>query len=455
MSSLSSLTASQRAVPGPRQWPLVGNPSALRGLLPFLEKQRHTYGDIFRTRILSFGAVTLCHPEHMQHVLVAQRHKYIKGATYDSTRTLLGNGLLTLDGEAWKKRRALAQPAFHRQSLERLTAVMVEHGARFFDKLARTVGPEGRVVDAQRAIVELTLDVVIAALFGEATLASDDISYEALGDALVLLSRNANGIRLPAWVPTAHNRKLQKTNRELERNVYQIIRAGRERPDGSGSLLSMLIDARDETGAALPDQALRDEVITMFIAGHETSAVTLTWLLTFLDGRLQVLSRMREEVEQVLSGREPTFHDVPKLAYVRQVIDETLRLRPAAPMVGRDLAEDDELAGYMLRAGESVVPYIWGVHRHREYWPDPERFDPERFAPGLAKGRHPWCYLPFSAGPRACIGNMFALTEMVVLVAQLLARFDVQVHSCSHIEPVAIATTRPSAPVHVRLTPRR
>ena len=440
-------------IPGPREWPLLGNPGALAGLIPFMERQRRQYGDMFRMRVLSFRAVAISHPEQVQQVLVTERGKYVKGNTYDSTRKVLGNSLLTLDREPWKKRRALAQPAFHRKALARLAEIMAQKGAQYFDALATRIGPSGSKLDAHREMVKLTLDVVVAALFGEGALSGSDVSYEALNDALEVLSTGVNGFNFPDWIPTPHNVKLKKTVQALDRNVYQIIEAGKRMPS-NGSLLSMLLEARDEAGRPLTNEEIRDEVITLFIAGHETSALTLAWLLTFLDGRPEVLAQMCEEVDQVLGGRTPSFDDVSKLQYVRQVIDETLRLRPAAPMIARNLVEDDVLGGYSLRAGDVVIPYLWGLHRQPDYWSDPERFDPGRFSPGQSKSRHPWSYLPFSGGPRVCIGNMFALTELVMLVAQLLTRFRVGVQPCADVRPIAIGTTRPSRPIWVMLKPR-
>jgi cytochrome P450 len=268
-----------------------------------------------------------------------------------------------------------------------------------------------------------------------------------------VLSAGFNGFKFPDWMPTPHNVKLRRTMRALDAYVYRIIEAGRRLPS-TGSLLSMLLEARDEHGAPLTDEEIRDEVITLFIAGHETSALTLTWLLTFLDRRPETLAQLCEEVDRVLGGRSPTFDDVPKLTFVRQVLDETLRLRPAAPMIVRNLVADDTLADYPLRAGDIVIPYFWGLHRHADYWPDPERFDPGRFSAGQAKSRHPWSYLPFSGGPRVCIGNMFALTELVMLLSQLLTRFCVEVQPCDDVAPLAMATTRPSRPVWVKFRPR-
>jgi cytochrome P450 len=163
---------------------------------------------------------------------------------------------------------------------------------------------------------------------------------------------------------------------------------------------------------------------------------------------------MEAEVREVLGGRDPSFEDVPKLQYLRQVVDETLRLRAPAGFVARDVVQDDEIGGYHVHAGELVLLFFWGAHRHPDFWKDPERFDPDRFAPEQDKARNSWSYVPFSGGPRTCIGNMFSLTETIVLIAQLLSRFEIQVQSCAAVKPVAVATVRPSRPVRVILTPR-
>jgi cytochrome P450 len=255
-------------------------------------------------------------------------------------------------------------------------------------------------------------------------------------------------------VPTPHNRRLTRTLTELDRTVFGFIEHARDELD-DGSLLSMLLAARDEHGAPLPDQAIRDEVITLFIAGHETTALTLTWIFALLSGRPEVLLRMQREVDEVLAGRDPSFDDVPKLAYVRKVVDEALRLRPPAPYVARNVVADDELGGYQARAGEMVLVFIAAAQRHPQFWSDPETFDPERFDPGLDKKRNSWCYLPFSGGPRVCIGNMFSIIETVILMAQILSRFDVQVHPCDDVRPLSVGTMRPSRSVPVTLTPRR
>lgn len=445
-----------RTPPGPSSWPLVGNVFDLRGgALGYLDGLWRTHGDVFRIRLFGTNAVVVTHPEAMKRILSSRRENYVKGKIYDSARSVLGNGVLTLEADAWKSRRALMQPSFHRQALAKLTATMAESGARCLDGLlARTAGGP-LLVDAHREMVKLTLDVVISALLGGDLIRATDVSYEALGASLELISENGNSVVLPAWVPTPHNRKFRRTMGELDGLMQTLIQRARTRSADDGSLLSMLLSTVDaDTGRPLDDRELRDELLTLFVAGHETTALTLTWMFVLLVGRPEILARMRAEVDDVLPGRDPGFDDVPRLTYVRQVVEETLRLRPPAPMVARNVVADDEVDGFRLAAGDVAFLLFWATHRHPQFWADAETFDPERFAPDNSKKRHSWSFIPFSGGPRTCIGNMFALVESSILIAQMLRRFDIEVQSCDDVKPLAVVTMRPSKPVRVVLSRR-
>ena len=278
----------------------------------------------------------------------------------------------------------------------------------------------------------------------------------SLGAALVLVSHRSNGIVFPRWVPTPHNRKFHRTMEEVEGAVYRVIEAGRKSGAAEGTLLAMLLGSKDaSTGEFLTDRDLRDEIFTMFVAGHETTALTLTWLFTLLEGRDDVMQRMRAEVDTVLGDRDPTFEDFPKLTYLRQVIDETLRLRGPVAMNARSAVVDDEVLGMQVRAGDVVMPFFYAVHRHPDFWADPTTFNPDRFSAENSQNRESWSYVPFAAGQRQCIGNMFSLVETVVLLAQLLRRFDVEVGpGLDQVKPVAVVTVRPDRPVMISLRAR-
>jgi cytochrome P450 len=438
------------------RWPLLGHLPRVRseGMLRLMDDSWRALGDVFSMDV-GVHMVVVAHPDGIKRILAGHAKNYVKGSTYDGVRRVIGNGVLALEGDAWKSRRTLMNPAFHRAALGKLTKAMAQTGQQAFDELIRRHGGPF-TVDVHREMVKLTLDVVTVALFGRELLGSADISYEALGAALELVSERGNGFVLPKWVPTPGNRKFHRTMAEVEGAIYRVIEAGRKRPAGDGTLLSMLIHSVDaETNRPLTDGELRDEIFTLFVAGHETTALTLTWLFTLLEGRADVLAAMKEEVDRVLGAREPGFEDYPKLPYLRQVVDETLRLRGPVAMTARNVVADDEVLGHRLKAGDVVMPYFYGAHRHRDFWREPDRFDPTRFSAEQSQGRNPWSYLPFSAGQRVCIGNTFSLVETVVLLAQLIKRFDVEVDArVREVQPVAQVTVRPDRPVMVTFKPR-
>lgn len=443
--------------PSPRSWPVVGHIPAIRragGMIQFLEHSWRAHGDVFSVDV-GFRAVAVAHPDGIKRVLAGNAKNYIKGKSYDGVRRIIGNGVLALEGDAWKARRTLLQPAFHRSALSGLTDAMVETGKIHFDALLATHGRAPFQLDAHRDMVQLTLDVVVAALFGRDLGGAANVSYEALGAAMELVSQRGNGIPLPKWLPTPANRHFLRTMEEVEGAIFRVIAAGRARP-ANGTLLSMLLESRDaETGQPLSDRDVRDEVFTMFVAGHETTALTLTWLFTLLEGRQDVLDAMTAEVDRVLGGRDPGFEDYPKLTYLRQVVDEGLRLRGPVAMNARTAVADDEVLGVKVRAGEIVMPFFYAAHRHPEFWDAPEAFDPGRFSAERSANRNPWSYVPFAAGQRQCIGNVFSLVETVVLLAQLLRRFTLTIDpGAKLVQPVAIATVRPDRPVMITLQAR-
>ncbi|MFJ8582932.1 cytochrome P450 [Micromonospora sp. NPDC093277] len=444
--------------PGPKGWSVVGDLPAIwrQGMVPFFERCWRQHGDVFRFDA-GQNAVVVAHPEGIKRILATRRDNYVKGRSFDGLRRVLGDGLITLEGEQWRARRTIVQPAFHRTALGGITDAMVESGRRYFDGLRDRLDPGGwSSIDAYREMVSLTLDVVVTALFGRDLGPAAEVSGDGFGKALELVSERTNGIVLPEWLPTPRNLRFHRTLRQLDAAVYRVIDAGRRRgADAERTLLAMLLSARDEdTGAPLSDREIRDEVFTLFVAGHETTALTLTWLFTLLDGRPEVLAAMRAEVDDVLEGRDPDYSDVPRLGYLRKVVDETLRLRGPVVMTARTALADDEILGFSIKRDDLVMPYFWGAHRHRRFWSDPERFDPERFDPDRGKDRHPWSYLPFSGGQRMCIGATFSLVESVVLLAQLLNRFELRTVPGQDIGFNMLTTLRPASPVRIELRPR-
>jgi cytochrome P450 len=451
-------TKPARPAPFAKGLPLVGQIPALRkkGFLNVLFDERKKHGDVFRIKLGPQPAFVIAHPDGLERVLASHIDNFPKGETYDGVREILGQGLVTAMGRHWRKQRMLLQPTFHRASLKEMVECMVEQSELYFDDLKKR-HPSGGVIDAHREMTKLTLDVVINALFGAGLLSSSDVSYEAVIGALEVVNERSNGFALPLSVPTPKNLRFKRVLKELNKIVYGLIKKARdlgpEHESIRSTLLGMLLSSTDaDTGKPLPDAIIRDELLTFFVAGHETTALTMTWLFTLLDEAPEVIEKLREEADRVVGDRLPTFEDLPKLTYTLQVIHETLRLRGPVAVVARNCAVDDNICGYEVKKGDMVLPFFYGAHRHPDYWEDPERFDPERFTEARSKGRDRWCYIPFSAGQRVCIGNNFSLYESQLIIAMLVQRCDFKLVPGQHIEPQMIATVRPSAPVMVDIT---
>ncbi len=386
--------------------------------------------------------VVLSDPEAVQHVYVRHHRNYVKSRSYDGLRLVMGNGLVTSEGDFWRRQRKLSQPAFHRKRLEGLTQAM----ARCTEELAQSWEARGEgSLDVHEQMMRLTMRIVGHTLF------STELSNEAgkLGPAISVALHRANQeaetvMRLPLWVPTPSNIRFRRAQLLLDAAIHKIIAERRAHGEDRGDLLSMLMAVTDEeTKEQMTDQQLRDEVLTLFLAGHETIATGMSWLWKLLTEHPEVAQRVRDEAIGVLGGRAPTFAELPQLEYAGRVIEEGMRLHPPVWLFERTALQDDELAGYPIRKGTIVAASPWTVHRHPALWDDPLRFDPDRFLPERAKNRHRYAYIPFGAGPRICIGNNFALMEAKVILTTLIQRFDIEVHTPGQIRADAGVTVRP------------
>jgi cytochrome P450 len=423
-------------------------------MIPFLLDQWRAHGDIFRMKLGPRTMVVVAHPDGVAHVLATRRDNYLKGRTYDAMRLLTGDGLLTLEGERWRRRRRLEQPSFHREGIRSLVAVMARVTGRAMARWRERL-PAGGAIEAHRAMMGLTLEIVGETLFGQ-TLGEEttDVSARAFSETLRLLSERSNhAVPLPLVVPTPSNLRLRRALRALDQKTLEIIATARAARDAAArpTLLGMLLEAKDaDTGEGLSDGELRNEVITLFLAGHETTALLLTWGFTLLGRHPEVVARIRAEAEATLQGREPEADDLPRMPYLRQVIDEILRLRSPTWTVARDVQAEDVLLGHRVRAGEVVLPCSYLTHRHPGFWDDPERFVPDRFATEPSKHRAQWSYFPFSLGPRMCIGNVFALVEAQIVLSMFLQRANFELAGPVP-EPTAQITLRPKGPVNLSL----
>jgi len=411
------------------------------------------YGDIVHFRMWIRHVYLVSSPEGVKHVLVDHASKYSKGSGIKKmSALLLGDGLLTSEGDHWKLQRRLAQPAFHRERLAKLADVMTSATGHLLDGWERRRA-RGEAFDAAADFMELTLRIVSRALF------SVDVVEDAaaLGKAVTVALEETNRRILsfaspPLWVPTANNREYRQAVRLLDEVVFKIIDARRKGQSTGTDLLQMLMEARDqETGGGMTDRQLRDEVMTLFLAGHETTANALAWTVWLVAQHPEVEAKLRAEVAQVLGGRVPEAQDVPKLRYVSQVLDESMRLYPPAWITARQCIEDDELLGYHVPRNTIVAVSPFTTHRNPRLWPDPEKFDPDRFAPDRAQSRPRHAYFPFGAGQRMCIGNNFALMEGALILAMISQRFSAALEEGHPVEPLPRVTLRPRHGIRVRL----
>ena len=412
--------------PGPRGLPLLGSMPAVarHGIVPVLLECWRKYGDLFTLRIGGQRIVVVAHPDGVEHVLHSHRANYYKGSVYDPLRLLIGEGLATAEGDRWLKRRRRMQPAFHARHLQGLTDTMLRITA---ETLAdwRTRYSDGARVPISDEMARLTFRIIGATLFGLEVGDRAEASVRAFAVALDLVTRQADGTpKAPLWLPTPNNRRLHAALRTIDAMIAEVITAARARTEAPSDMLGLLLAMRDEqTGEGLTDAELRDEIVTMFLAGHETVALTLTWALERLSRTPEVAERVAAEATRILGtdpARVPTSAESSRLRYTRMVVDEVLRVRGPAWIVARNCREDDIIAGHRVPAGCIVLCPQFLTHRHPAFWAHPERLHPERFDPDAPEQTHEYAYYPFSKGPRVCIGNHFALGEAQALLGMLL-----------------------------------
>jgi cytochrome P450 len=420
-------------------------------------KARQQLGDVVRFRMGYVHVEQLTHPDHVKHVLADASARYTKGTVFDKTRPLVGNGLLTAEGDFWKRLRRLAQPAFHKERLASLATMMTDTISERLQSWKPSVDA-GRPVPLFQELMKLTLTVVVRSLF------SSDVKEHTrtLGDAFttaleVTNERIISPLPYQSWLyrlPTKKNRAFQQAVGTLDSIVNDIIT--RRRAAGTADakdLLGMLMAVFDaDTQDALDDAQLRDEVMTLLLAGHETTATSLAWTFHLLEQHPEVEAAVYAEVDRELGGRVPTVEDLPKLRYLGCVFEEAMRLYPPIWAIPRVPQEDDVVDGFRIPKGDIVilVPYV--THRHPDFWPEPERFDPTRFLPENSKDRPRWAYLPFGGGQRQCIGNGFAMMEAQLILAMVAQRFTLRGVSGVAVEPEPHVTLRPRGPMPMVVT---
>jgi cytochrome P450 len=435
-------TAAKRLPPGPRPLFATSNILAMhRDRCGFITRLAREYGDLVYFKVGSQPVFLLNHPDYIRDVLVTHNKNFMKGEGLQRAKRLLGEGLLTSEGEFHRRQRRLSQPAFHRQQIAGYAATMVEYAARMRDGWK-----EGETLDMSREMMRLTLAIAGKTLFD----AEVESEADEIGDALSSLMSLFNSTSLPfvQWLeklPLPGVRRFHQSRDRLDATIYRMIDERRRNGSDRGDLLSMLIQARDEEGdgTGMTDLQLRDEMMTIFLAGHETTANALTWAWYLLSQNPEVEARLHQEIDEVLQGRLPAADDYSKLSYTEMVFAESMRLYPPAWIIGRRALNDYQINGYFIPAGSILLMSQYLMHRNEKYFADPQTFDPERWRPEARESRPKFCYFPFGGGPRVCIGEHFAWMEGVLVIATVAQRWKMRLVEGHPVEPQPIVTLRP------------
>jgi cytochrome P450 len=422
-----------------------------RDQLNFLRDVWRAHGDYVRIPTLpGYPVYFLASPAAIEHVLVKNHKNYPKLAMITGpVRLLLGNGLFSSEGDFWLRQRRLAQPAFLRGAVLRLAAPMTAAA----DGLIRTweAAPDGLTVDIVQEMMRLVLHIAGTTLFG-ADVGRDADAIGAAQQTIFAFVRHKlnNPLSAPLWVPTRRNRAYRSAKALLDGVVLRVIELRRRSGPAANDLLDLLLAARDEeSGTGMSDQQLKDEVLTLLFAGHDTTTAALSWAWYLLARHPEVQEALHDEVAARLAGRTPTAADLPHLPLATAVFEESLRLYPPAPGLARQAIAPDEIEGYPIPAKAILMPSQWITHRHPAYWEEPDEFRPERFLPGRATDRPKFAYFPFGGGPRVCIGNTFALTEGALVLAALAQRFHFRPADDREAELDATFVLRPKGAVNL------
>ncbi|ULA58792.1 MAG: Cytochrome P450 [Nitrospira sp.] len=412
------------------------------------------YGDALRFRLGPKTVHLFSHPALAEEVLLSQSERF--GKVYEQRRPtglalVLGNGLVTSSGEVWKRHRRIIQPVFHRSRMTAMANRMAQVGEQ---RLAGWKAHGERSIDIAAEMMQLTLEVISQTMFHTSVAQHmDQISHSLRVSLKYAFDSFHNPVHLPAWIPTARNREFGRALRFMDTLIYELVAARRQSGAQHDDLLNLLLQARDEeTGIGLSDQELRDEALTIFAAGHETTANALAWTWYLLATHPEVRTRFHTEVDRVLHGRTPTADDLQHLPYTRAIFDESLRLYPPVPAIQRKTLTETTLGGFSLPANAIVLVGLYNLHRHPAFWADPERFLPERWLDGTRPPAR-CAYLPFGVGPRACVGTHFAAVEGPLLLALIGQRYDPQLAQES-VEPEVMVTLRPKNGIRMTLQRR-
>jgi cytochrome P450 len=437
-----------RRPPGPKPHFLIGNfPLGSRDPLSLFSRWAREFGDIFYYRAGWIHVYFLNHPDLIENALITQQQKLLKDRVIQNSRWFLGDGLLTSEGPSWMRQRRLCQPAFRRERMAAYSQIVTQCAQEML-----ATWSVGEIRDVHQSMMRLTLRVVARVLFSVEV----QRETERVQQALNLLMKHSSGGRmilppLIRFLPLPFLIRVRRAVRQLDEVVYRIIRDRRAGGYENGDLLSILMAARDEDGSQLSDRQLRDEILTFLLAGHETTALSLSWTWHLLSQHPEIEHKLHGELTEELADRLPTFDDLPRLRYSENVIKESMRLYPPAWSLARTAATDLEIGGYRIPAGSNLVMSQWIMHRDSRFFAHPERFDPERWSGNEIEKLPRFAYFPFGGGPRYCIGASFAMMEATLLLAAIAQQFQLRSVPGHLLQPLPSITLRPKSAIRMSL----
>ncbi len=423
--------------------------SMLSNPLNFLSEWFEEYGDIYDMNSRFFTIYVISNPDYIQEIMVSNKTDYGKSDHYKVLKHSLGNGLLISEGEFWKKQRRIAQPAFHQQSMKNFLETMINSTQNTINKMKG-----GELVHFSEEMNLLTLDIVTKCLFGTTLNADVNKIQEAITTGNKFISKRARSIlKLPMWLPLPAIIRYKRARKFSDKVIFDIIDKRRNDNSEQQDLLSMLMYTVDEeTGESMSAQQLRDEAITLFVAGQETTATALTWTFSLLMKHPEKLKILQEEIDSVLQGKAPDFKTLKELKYTQMVLEESMRIYPPAWVIARKVLKETQMCGYRMKKDAQLILNVYSLHRHTDHWENPEDFEPQRFNPQAKKERHKHAYIPFGAGQRMCIGNNFAMMEMKIALSMLLQNFEFSLpEDAVDVEAEPLVTLRPKGGLRLNI----
>lgn len=440
--AIAKTKTERKLAPGPKRKALGDQLVPMsRDPLKFLLKIAHDYPDIATFKLGPQRTFLLSKPEYIEDVLVAHDWNFLKGRGLQRAKKVLGKGLLTSEGNFHRRQRRLSQPAFHKQRIAAYGGVMAAYAAR-----ARDSWKEGETRDISQDMMRLTLAIVAKTLFDADVQGEAQEIGNALTEVLELFATFSSPLtEITDKLPTARNRRVKRGKQRLDETIYRIIAEHRAAGEDRGDLLSMLLLAQDteEASGGMSDEQLRDEVMTLFLAGHETTANALAWTWYLLSQNPGVEAKMHAEIDGVLGTQLPAFEDVPRLTYTERVFTEAMRLYPPVWVMGRRAVSACKIGGYHVPAKSIVLLSQFVTHHDQRYYDEPDKFDPDRWLPEARAGRPRYSYFPFGGGPRLCIGEQFAWMEGILLLAVIAQKWKLRLVPGHPVKPQPLITLRP------------